>query len=131
MNIDIEKYKLWIIQFIKFSCVGVLNTIVSLVVYYLFLLIGFHYLISNAFGFIASVLNAYVCNKKFVFKSKAKTSSSLIKTFCVYLLTFITGSIIMFLLVDKLMISEFIVPFIVIAINVPINFLLIKCWAMK
>lgn len=131
MNIDIEKYKLWIIQFIKFSCVGVLNTIVSLVVYYLFLFIGFHYLISNAFGFIASVLNAYVCNKKFVFKSKAKTSSSLIKTFCVYLLTFITGSIIMFLLVDKLMISEFIVPFIVIAINVPINFLLIKCWAMK
>lgn len=131
MNIAIQKYKLWLIQFIKFSFVGVLNTLVSLVVYYLFLFIGFYYLISNAFGFLASVLNAYFCNRRFVFKSKAKTSSSFIKTFCVYALTFATGSIIMFLLVDRFMISEIIAPFIVIAVNVPINFLLIKCWAMK
>jgi len=131
MDIKLNTIKLWIIQFIQFSFVGVLNTIVSLSVYYAFLFIGIYYLIANTFAFIASVLNAYYFNKKFVFKSNAKTSSSLLKTYLAYTLTFITGSIVLFILVDILSISELIAPFIVIILNVPINFLLIKLWAMK
>ena len=131
MNITFEKLKLLIIQFIKFSFVGVLNTIISLIVYYLCLYLGMYYLIANTLAFLASGLNAYICNKKFVFKSKAKTSSSLLKTYLSYTLTFITGSILLFILVDKIMISEIIAPIIVIIVNVPVNFILIRCWAMK
>ena len=49
------------IQFIKFGLVGGINTIISLAIYYLFLMIDPElYLLGNVTGFVVSTLNAYL-----------------------------------------------------------------------
>lgn len=59
-------------QFIKYACVGVLNTIVTLVVIVLCKSVfGINPLVSNALGYIAGVANSFLWNKTWVFKSNA------------------------------------------------------------
>ena len=62
-------------QFIRFGCVGAVNTLVDMLVYWLTLLLlgngaplGEHnYLLAQLLGFVAGTLNAYFMNGKFVF----------------------------------------------------------------
>lgn len=133
MNITtyIDKYKQLILQLIKFCFVGVINTGTSLGVYYIVLFVGLHYLIANTIGFLVSVLVAYILNKRFVFKSDAKTGSSLAKTYVTYGFTFILSNILLVVFIDVLKISDVLAPLITTVLNIPINFLLIKFWAMK
>lgn len=60
-------------QFLKFSLVGGLNTVLDAALYILctrvFLL---HYLIANVISFIAAVTNSFFLNRKFTFKVKEK-----------------------------------------------------------
>ena len=61
------------IQFVKFGFVGVSNTVVSLITYYIFVYFGINYLVANFFGFITGTLNAYFWNKHFVFKKQTES----------------------------------------------------------
>lgn len=75
----------WISRFIKFCLVGVSNTIISLGVYYIFILISRDlYIIGNAVGFVVSVFNSYILNSKFVFKKTTERKKTLIKTYIAY-----------------------------------------------
>ena len=58
-------------QFIGFGLVGVLNTTIGLVIYYLFIWVNTDwYIWGNMVGFVVSTFNAYIWNSKFVFKDK-------------------------------------------------------------
>ena len=118
-------------QAIKFGMVGCINTVTSLGIYYICVFLGIHYLIAYTLGFVISVLIAYILNKTFVFESKAKTKTSLIKTYIVYSVTFLLGQGMLILMIDVLSMSDLVAPLIVTIINLPINFLCIKFWAMK
>lgn len=59
-----------ILQFIKYCIVGVLNTLVTLGVIYLCKsLLGWNLYVSNALGYVCGVINSFLCNKQWVFKS--------------------------------------------------------------
>lgn len=118
-------------QFIKFGLIGILNTVLSLLVYYILMFFGVYYLIANSVAFIVSVLNAYWLNRVFVFKSSMGILKTLIKTYAAYLITYVTGIITLYILVDILGISEYIAPLIIIGINAPVNFVLNRNWSMK
>ena len=53
-------------KFIKFVCVGISNTIISLVIYYLLNAIGFNYIISMGCGYVISSITGYLLNKHWV-----------------------------------------------------------------
>ena len=58
-------------EFILYVFFGGLTTVVNIVVFWLFAdAIKIHYLIANMAAWVASVLFAYVTNRKWVFKSK-------------------------------------------------------------
>ncbi len=119
-------------QFMKFGIVGLSNTAISLGIYYLFIWINRNlYLIGNAVGFIVSVLNSYFWNSKFVFKKKDEKVKTLVKTFLAYSTNLIIGTVLLYLFVEKLQISEVIAPLLNLIITVPLNFILNKCWVMK
>lgn len=64
-----EKYEKFI-QFIKYCMVGVLNTLVTFGVIYLCKsFLGLNLYVSNALGYICGVINSFLCNKTWVFKS--------------------------------------------------------------
>lgn len=122
-------------QFIKFGIVGVSNTIINLLVYYILLRLGFHYIIANTGGFIVSVLNAYYWNRKFVFKTDTTDSKKIFREFIkvalAYGSTFLLSTFLMVFWVELLNISEKIAPILNLLITIPLNFFLNKYWAMR
>ncbi len=61
------------IQFVKFSLVGILNTVIHYAVFLLFYkLLCVHYLLSSIIGYAAGLLNSFALNKQWTFKTKGK-----------------------------------------------------------
>lgn len=121
-----------LMQFVKFCLVGVSNTAISLIVYYVFVLINNDlYIIGNAVGFVVSVLNSYFWNSKFVFKKEDERTKTIVKTFLAYGTNLIIGTLLLYLFVEICSISEFIAPLLNLVITIPLNYLLNKFWVMK
>lgn len=130
MNIERQNFKKILAQFIKFASVGVLNTLIFLIVYYVLIYIGINYIIANIIGFLISVINAYILNKKYVFKQN-NSNKSFIKVVVSYALTTILSTLLLYIMVDVFKISNKIAPLINLFITTPINFFMNKFWAFK
>lgn len=132
-----EDLKKLIVQFIKFGIVGVSNTLISLAIYYVLVYFNCNYIVANTLGFIISVLNAYYWNNKYVFKSKEKVDGKkdklkqLVKVYMSYGVTFLLSTVLLYVMVDLMNISEYIAPIINLCITVPLNFVMNKLWAFK
>ena len=125
-----------LLQFVKFGIVGLTNTIIGYVIYSICIWIGLHYLLANAIGFFISVLNAYYWSDRFVFKKgegeSRNTIWTLAKTYIAYGSTgLLLASILLYLYVDKLHISEYIAQLLVLIITIPLNFIINKFWSFK
>lgn len=77
------------VQFVKFSLVGVMNTLISEGLYVIIVFFGGHYLVASIIGFIISVINAYYWNNRYVFKqSEGEVRrvwwKTLLKTYAAY-----------------------------------------------
>ncbi len=121
-------------QFIKFGIIGVINTGITLVIYYIFVFINEDlYIVGNTVGFTVTVINAFVLNSRFVFKGSEQklVSGAMVKTFICYGTTFFISTGLLYLLVQHLSVSEFLAPILNLAVTAPLNFILIKFWAMK
>lgn len=123
-------------QFIKFGIVGASNTLIAYVIYSICVYLGTHYLLANALGFFISVLNAYYWSDRFVFKKGEGEARSAIwtlaKTYIAYGSTgLLLASILLYLYVDKLHISEYIAQLLVLVITIPLNFIINKFWSFK
>ena len=124
MNID---------QFIKFGVVGCSNAGISLVVYYIFILINPNlYIVGNTLGYIAGIFNSFYWNKKVVFTDSAVDEKrAFVRMFLCYGATYFLQSLLIFLFVEKIYISKLIAPIIVILIVTPVNFIINKIWSFK
>ena len=157
----VVRKKKTLIQFIKFGMVGLSNTLLSFLIYnFCYHVCGFSYHVSNIFGFVISVLNAYLLQNKFVFKQdegekKRVWWKALIKTYVSYAFTgLILTEILLVLWMDVIEIQNIfesiswlnhwfsdnftsydfaitIAPIINLFITVPLNFVLNKLWAYK
>lgn len=149
-----------LMQFVKFSLVGVLNTLISEGVYAVLLYFNVHYLLSSFIGFSLSVLNAYYWNNKYVFKAKENAEKRiwwkvLGKTYIAYLGGYVANAGLLVFWMDILSIERFMGPvsdwfmnkglsdfdakFIAgivaaglnLMITVPMNYVINKKWAFK
>lgn len=123
-------------QFVKFGIVGLSNTLIGYIVYSMCVWIGMHYLLANLIGFIVSVLNAFYWSDRFVFKKqegeKRNTWLALIKTVLAYASTgIVLNSLLLWLFIDKMAMSEYVAPLAILLITVPTNFVLNKFWSFK
>ena len=125
-----------IFQFVKFGVVGISNTLIGYVVYSICIWIGMHYLLANLIGFIVSVLNAFYWSDRYVFKKQdgeqRNTWASLVKTILAYASTgIVLNSLLLWLFIDEMAMSEYIAPLVILIITVPTNFILNKYWSFK
>ena len=120
-------------QFMKFGMVGILNTFISIGIYYIFIFINNDlYIVGNTVGFFVSVLNAYYWNNKYVFEKTEKGHIiPIIKTFMSYGVTFIISTFLLIVMVRYMNISKIIAPIINLVFTIPVNFLLNKFWAFR
>lgn len=122
-----------LVQFIKFGIVGASNTLVSLGIYYIFIVVNRHfYILGNTAGFFISVLNSYFWNNRYVFKKSGRGHlRPLIKTYICYGSTFLLGTGLLYLMVHHFGVSEWIAPIVSLIVTIPLNFVLNKFWAFK
>lgn len=125
-----------IVQFIKFGIVGVSNTAISLVIYYLFIWLNpALYIVGNTVGWVVSVANAFFWNNRYVFHSENNGKGALLKkigkTYLSYGATFLLSTLLLYLQVDVAGWSEQIAPLVNLLITIPLNFLLNKFWTFR
>ena len=119
-------------QFVKFGLVGVSNTLLSLAIYYLLVMLDVNFILANGVAFVLSVLNAYYWNNRFVFrKSTSGHLRPLIRTYLTYGITFLLGTGLLYLMVVQMGISKMIAPLLNLIITIPLNFIINKYWAFK
>lgn len=119
-------------QLIRFVLVGVSNTLISYVTYLIIIWINPDlYIAANIAGFITGTLNAYILNSRFVFKKKDSSGFNMkqfVKTFCSYGFTCLLNTLLLYILVEYMNISEIIAPLVDSVIIFLINFILNKFW---
>ena len=119
-------------QLLRFGLVGFSNTAISLSIYYIFVHIDPQlYLIGNIIGFIASIINAYFWNSRFVFRVKKHSTRQFIRLFISYGTIFLLSTLFLYISVTYLRISEQIAPLLNLTLTIPLNFLINKLWVFK
>ncbi len=124
-------------QFIKFSIVGISNTLISLAVYYLcYSLLGMHYILANVLAFLVSVTNAFYWNSRYVFAAGERPHwkqafGMYVKTVTAYGLTFLLSTGLLVFWVELVGVSAEVAPIINLFITMPLNFLLNKHWTFR
>ena len=120
-------------ELISYLIFGVLTTVVNIVVYYVFnTWLQVNYLVSNAIAWIASVLFAYITNRKYVFESKNTSMiNELVKFIGARLSTGIMDMILMWLLVDVLSMNSMFSKIIVNVLVIVLNYVLSKVFVFK
>lgn len=123
-------------QFLKFALVGLSNTVISLLIYYGFLLIDpALYLWGNAVGWAVGVLNAFYWSNRFVFKPQQNglraVLARLLKTYLAYSVTFFATQVLLIIEIRCLGISDKVAPIINLFFSLPMNFVLNKLWAFQ
>lgn len=150
--------RLW--QLIKFSLVGVLNTLISEGVYAILLFFRMHYLPASFIGFSLSVINAYYWNNKYVFvenkdEEKRVWWKVFAKTYIAYFWGYLANAGLLIFWMDILKLERFLTApadwfmsmglenfdarflagilaaFLNLIITVPMNFVINKYWAFK
>lgn len=119
-------------QFIKFSMVGAINTITSLLIYYVMIYFNVNYMISIIVSYVLSSTIGYILNKYFVFHDRAGgTKKSILKYYIVYGSALLLNITLMYILVDLLSVPKVISPVIVLCFIIPYNFILSKHWTFR
>ena len=126
------------IQFIKFGLVGVSNTIVSGVIYFLLntVILPGVWIVASVVSWVISVLWAYFMQNIFVFKEDKNKEhrvwwQTLIKTYMTYAIISFFARIHIGFLGDAATFSSNMGWFINMIISIPLNFLINKFWAYR
>ncbi|MFF2912159.1 GtrA family protein [Paenibacillus sp. NPDC057934] len=128
----IKKFFPLILQFIKFGIVGGINTIISLMIYYILIYVSVHYMYANVIGYFISSVGGYYLNKMWVFKTQqVKARSSITKYYIIYGSSLLINIVTMYVWVDLLNIPKILAPILTLIITIPYNFILNKLWAFK
>lgn len=148
-----------LVKFIKFGLVGVLNTIISQVVYMVLISLGQHYIVASIAGFIISVFHAFLWQYNVIFKGNDSEREvwwkALLKTYTAYAFTgLLLSNLLLILWIDVIRLEQYtegltafvnslglnftnkefaadIAPLINMIVYIPINFFLNSFWAYR
>jgi len=132
--IKIKLNREFVTHFVKYSFVGILNTVFTFLLYFILLkIIHLHYLVSLSVSWVSGVPLTYIINFLWVFKPEQKLvfKSRLLKYFIVYIASYLLNIFLLKSLTeltggDPLWVQFFIIPVVVV-----VNFTGIKYWCMN
>ncbi|QEN06990.1 GtrA family protein [Oceanispirochaeta crateris] len=121
-----NNFKMLFIQAVKFGIVGFLNTAVTFIVIILFKeLIGFSIYIANFAGYAAGLMNSFIWNRAWTFKSNQGDLKRQVFLFiAIWCFCFAIQMGVLFLLVDIAGIFEYVSVFMAMVVYTILNFIL-------
>jgi putative flippase GtrA len=118
-------------KLLKFGLVGVVNTLISIACYILFVKLGMHYILANIISYMIGVVNSYYWNKKWVFQYKQNHLSVFAKFIIVNLVVLCINTSSLFLFVHKFGLNQYLAQFMSTVLGMGINFILNKKWTFE
>lgn len=121
-----------VIRFIKFGMVGVINTLVNWIIFFILNALGMYYILANIIAYILGTVNSYLWNTLWVFKYKDKASTeTTIKFIILNLIGLGLNTGILYVLVDLCNLNKFIGLVTTTAIVMIINYIVNKLWVFN
>lgn len=121
-----------VIRFIKFGMVGVINTLVNWIIFFILNALGMYYILANIIAYILGTINSYLWNTLWVFKYKDKASTeTTIKFIILNLIGLGLNTGILYVLVDLCNLNKFIGLVTTTAIVMIINYIVNKLWVFS
>ncbi|MEH7414528.1 GtrA family protein [Neobacillus drentensis] len=118
-------------KLLKFGLVGVVNTLISIGFYMLFVKLGMHYILANILSYLIGLVNSYYWNKKWVFKNKENHLSVFAKFVIVNLVALGFNTLCLFLFVHHWGFNPYLSQLAATALGMGINFVLNKKWTFE
>ena len=116
-----------VIRFIKFGMVGVINTLVNWIIFFILNALGMYYILANIIAYILGTVNSYLWNTLWVFKYKDKASTeTTIKFIILNLIGLGLNTGILYVLVDLCNLNKFIGLVTTTAIVMILNYIVNK-----
>lgn len=101
MKIDKAEARKTIVQLLKYGVIGVLNTLVTVVsFYFLNTHLGAPYGVANVISYILGVINSFLWNRNWVFKTKASFKREALLFGCGFLLCWTLQGIVSWILLE-------------------------------
>ena len=127
-----KKYK----ETISYLIFGILSTIVNIATYVFFSrIIKINFMVSNIIAWFVAVIFAYITNKFFVFESKDINIKFILKEITSFMslriLSGLTELILMYIMINIMLINDFIVKIITNIVVVILNFIFSKLIIFK
>ena len=83
-------------RFLKYAVSGTINTLITLISYNIFIRWDVNYIVANFIAYCLGVLNGFVLNKRWVFKSNGKIRILLPKFATVNIMSLVFSSMLLF-----------------------------------
>ena len=121
-----------LIKLIRFSIVGVGNTLVNWSIFIILNAFGVYYIISNIIAYTIATINSYIWNSLWVFKyGQGLDINTSVKFFILNLVGLTANTTIMYILVDILNFNKFIALVIASVFVLIMNYTINKLWVFK
>ncbi len=118
-------------KFMKFGLIGILNTLLTIGSYMLFVYLGMNYIIANVIGYGIGVINSYYWNKNWVFQVSSNQRSIFVKFVVVNLITLVINTLALYILANYLDIHPYLAQIFATGFGLLINFFLNKKWTFE
>lgn len=120
-------------QFFKFAIVGILNTIITVTLFFLlYKLCNIYYIFSTILAYSAGILNSYLWNKYWTFRiKKSSIVRELLKFLTINLIGLGLNTILMILFVEILKTEKILAQIFTVGFVMILNFLGSKFWVFK
>ena len=111
-------------QFVKYGLVGVLNTIITISVIFIFMkLLNVSYIISNIVGYLFGFINSFFLNKIWTFKSKKSIGRESFFFILIFVICYFIQLVFLIILKEKLLVKPEYAQIIAMGFYTIINFL--------
>ncbi|MBF0705836.1 GtrA family protein [Guptibacillus hwajinpoensis] len=116
-------------KFVKFGITGIINTVVDLIVFFLFSSIGMTYWIAQSISYSSGVVNSYMVNRKWTFQQTGKRNRNEFSRFvAVNLITIVLSTLVIKIGLQQLNLSLFNAKLIATLFGMGINYSLLNTW---
>ena len=120
------------INIVKFSIVGVSNTVLNFVIFILLDSLGVNYMVASITAYSLSIINSYFWNSRLVFRCENKNKKSVVIKFVILnLIGLSINTLLMAVLVGILEFKKIVAMFIATLLVMCINYVLNKIWVFK
>ncbi|MBT3538542.1 GtrA family protein [Candidatus Parcubacteria bacterium] len=119
-------------QFIMFVVIGSINTALGYGVYIACLyFLSMHYALALVVEYIFGIINSYIWNRRFTFRSKKQHSETFGKFVMVYVVMFLLNYIFLYIFIDILHWHVAASQIVALMLIVPITFVAHKSWSFS